>query len=53
MAKKKTTLIAAEQLDRRCYGLEIDPIYCDVICRRWATMTGKVPTREDETSFLL
>jgi DNA modification methylase len=29
-----TTLIAAEQLGRTCYGMEIDPIYCDVIKKR-------------------
>lgn len=36
-------LIAAEQLDRVCYGMEIDPIYCDVICKRWSDFTGKKP----------
>ena len=36
-----TTLIAAEQLGRRCYGLEISPAYCDVIVQRWETLTGK------------
>jgi DNA modification methylase len=35
-----TTLIAAEQLDRTCYGLEIDPGYCDVIAGRWEKLTG-------------
>ncbi|HYW87229.1 MAG TPA: DNA methyltransferase [Chloroflexota bacterium] len=35
-----TTLIAAEQLDRQCYALEIDPAYCDVIVRRWERVTG-------------
>lgn len=35
-----TTLIAAEQLGRRCFGLEISPQYCDVIVRRWETLTG-------------
>lgn len=30
-----TTIIAAEQLNRACYGQEIDPAYCDVIVRRW------------------
>src|SRR6185503_1635364 len=30
-----TTLIAAEMTERICYGLEIDPRYCDVIVRRW------------------
>ena len=41
-----TTIIAAEQLGRRCYGLEIEPRYCDVICQRWAKLTGKIPTLE-------
>lgn len=36
-----TTLIAAEQLDRICYMAELDPAYCDVIVRRWETLTGK------------
>ena len=30
-----TTLIAAERLQRRCIGLELDPAYCDVIVRRY------------------
>ena len=36
-----TTLIAADQLGRRCYGLEIDPKYCDVIVNRWQNFTGQ------------
>jgi site-specific DNA-methyltransferase (adenine-specific) len=35
-----TTLIAAEQLGRKCYGMEISPQYCDVIVKRWKTLTG-------------
>jgi DNA modification methylase len=35
-----TTLIAAERTGRRCYGLEIDPLFVDVIARRWQTYTG-------------
>ncbi len=31
-----TTLIACEQLNRKCYGMEISPAYCDVIRKRWA-----------------
>lgn len=41
-----TTLIAAEQLGRKCYGIEISPSYCDVIVKRWETLTGKKATRE-------
>ena len=36
-----TTLIACEQLDRKCYMMELDPIYCDVIIDRWQKFTGK------------
>ena len=41
-----TTLIAAEQLGRKCYGMEISPDYCDVIVKRWETLTGRQATRE-------
>ena len=36
-----TTLIAAEQLGRSCYGMELSPAYCDVIVRRWENLTGE------------
>jgi site-specific DNA-methyltransferase (adenine-specific) len=36
-----TSVIAAEQLGRACYGLELSPAYCDVIVKRWETLTGK------------
>ena len=36
-----TTLIACEQLNRKCYGMEIDPLYCDVIVKRWENLTGE------------
>jgi DNA modification methylase len=39
-----TTMIAAERLGRRCYGIEIDPRYCDVILRRWEAETGREAT---------
>ena len=40
-----TTLIAAEQTGRICYGMEIDPRYCDVIVKRWEAFTGKKAER--------
>lgn len=40
-----TTLIAAEQLDRSSFGMEISPAYCDVIVERWQNFTGKKATR--------
>jgi DNA modification methylase len=36
-----STLIAAEQLGRTCYGMEISPQYCDVIVNRWENLTGE------------
>ena len=42
-----TTLIAAEQLGRTCYGMEISPAYCDVIVKRWETLTGQTATLEE------
>ena len=35
-----TTVIGAERTGRRCYGLEIDPPYVDLIVRRWQAFTG-------------
>ena len=39
-----STLVAAEQLGRKCYGMEISPNYCDVIVKRWENLTGKKAT---------
>lgn len=36
-----TTLIACEQLQRKCRMMEYDPIYCDVIITRWEQLTGQ------------
>lgn len=36
-----TTMIAAEKNNRKCYGMELDPKYCDVIVKRWEDFTGK------------
>jgi DNA modification methylase len=47
-----TTLIAADMTERICYGLEIDPRYCDVIVRRWQEFTGNQATlHQTRTSF--
>ena len=54
-----TTLIAAERTGRRCYGIEIDPLYVDTVIRRWQAYTGEAArhaeTRRsfDETAALL
>jgi len=34
-----TTMIAAERIGRRCYGMELDPLYVDVAVRRWQAFT--------------
>ncbi len=36
-----TTMIAAEQLGRKCYMMELDPHYCTVIIARWEKLTGQ------------
>lgn len=36
-----STLIACEQLNRKCYMMELDPKYVDVIIQRWEEFTGK------------
>lgn len=36
-----TSIIACEQLNRKCYMMELDPHYCDVIVARWEKLTGK------------
>jgi DNA modification methylase len=40
-----TTMIAAEQLGRRCFAMELDPIYVDVAVARWERLTGKKAKR--------
>jgi DNA modification methylase len=35
-----TTIVACEKLDRKCRTMELDPLYCDVIIRRWQDITG-------------
>jgi len=43
-------IIAAEQLDRKCYGMEISRQYCDVIVERWEKLTGKKARLEGDGS---
>lgn len=46
-----STLIAAEQTGRKCFGMEIAPQYVDVIVRRWQEYTGKAAMLEDGPTF--
>jgi len=36
-----STLIACQKLNRKCFMMEIDPHYCDIIIKRWENYTGK------------
>jgi DNA modification methylase len=40
-----TTIIAAERSGRRCYGIEIDPLYVDIVIRRWERIAGENATK--------
>lgn len=41
-----TTLIVCEKINRRCFGMELNEKYCDVIIKRWMNFTGKKATLE-------
>jgi DNA modification methylase len=43
-----TTLAAAELTERVCYGIELDPKYCDVVVQRWQNLTGTAATLEGD-----
>jgi DNA modification methylase len=43
-----STLIACEQLNRKCYMMELDEKYCDVIIKRWETLTGQTAEKLTE-----
>lgn len=36
-----TTMVACEELNRKCYMSELDPAYCDIIIDRWEKLTGE------------
>lgn len=43
-----TTLIACENIGRKACLLELDPVYCDVIVKRWQNLTGQKAYRESD-----
>ena len=45
LLERGSTLIAAEQAGRRAFLMELDPLYCDVIVRRYENFTGKKAAR--------
>ena len=42
-----STLMGAEKTGRACYSMELNPIYCDVIVKRWENFTGKKAMLEE------
>jgi DNA modification methylase len=48
-----STLIAAESLERRCFGMEIDPRYVDGIVRRYMAFVGLEKVSEEIKSRYL
>lgn len=40
-----TQFVSAERTGRRCFAMELDPIYCDVAVRRWEIATGQTAER--------
>ena len=42
-----TTLVAAERVGRRCYGIELDPRYAQVAIERWQQFTGRTAVLEE------
>ena len=45
-----STLIAAEQTQRRAFLMELDPLYCDVIVQRWEKFSGKKAQRVSQVA---
>ena len=43
-----TTLIACEQTERRCYAMELSPVYCDLIVKRWEAFTGETAVKLED-----
>ena len=43
-----STLMACEQLNRKCYMMELDEHYCDVIIDRWQKLTGKAAVKIEQ-----
>lgn len=46
-----STIIACEKTNRKCYGMELDPKYCDVTIKRWQDFTGKKAIHENGSTF--
>jgi DNA modification methylase len=45
-----TTMVAAHQLKRKCYGIELDPKYCDVIIKRMLKLDANLTVKRNGKS---
>jgi DNA modification methylase len=46
-----STMVAAHQLNRRCYAMELDPIFCQVIINRMLRMDGSLEIKRNGESW--
>lgn len=46
-----TTLLAAERTERKCFGIELDPVHVETAIRRWEAMTGEIAKNQDGFSL--
>jgi DNA modification methylase len=46
-----STLLAAEETGRRCFGVELDPLYVDLAIRRWQAKTARDAAHADTGEF--
>jgi DNA modification methylase len=46
-----STMVAAHQLNRKCYGMELDPKYCDVIVKRMHKLDPSLPIKRNGQPF--
>ena len=42
-----STMVASHQLERKCYGMELDPKYCDVIVKRMLNLDSKLTIKRN------
>ena len=48
-----STMVASHQLKRKCYGMELDPKYCDVIVKRMITLDSTLKIKRNGEDFTL
>ena len=46
-----TSILAAERCGRRCFGIELDPLYVDTAIGRWERLTGRKALHANGTTF--